>query len=152
LVVKVRVALATPVVCGVKVTVNATLWPTGMVTGRESPLRLNEELFMVAAVTVTLAPLAVKLPDADPLVPTTTLPTARVVGETASCPAAATPVPDNGMVRVGLDALEAMVTLPVTLPADVGVNVTLKLALCPVVSVTGVLIPVRLKPLPLIPT
>lgn len=36
---------------------------------------------------VTLAPLAANFPDAVPLVPFTTLPIARVVGETASCPA-----------------------------------------------------------------
>lgn len=129
LVVKVRVAVAAPVVCGVKVTVNAALWPAGIVTGNESPPRLNEELFMVAAVTVTLAPLAERLPDADPLVPTITLPTARAVGETASCPAAATPVPDNGTVRVGLGAFDVIVMLPVSLAADVGLNVTVKLTL-----------------------
>jgi hypothetical protein len=55
-----------------------------MVTGNERPLTLNAELFELAAVTVTFAPLAVKLPDAVPLVPTTTLPRARVVGLTVS--------------------------------------------------------------------
>jgi hypothetical protein len=42
--------------------------------------------------------------------------------------------------------------LPVALPADAGVNATVKLVLCPAVSVTGVLIPVKLNPVPLIPT
>ena len=64
----------------------------------------------------------------------------------------ATPAPDNGMVRVGLEAFEVIVTLPLTLPADAGVNVTVKLALWPAVSVIGAVIPVRLYPVPLIPT
>ena len=54
------------------------------------------------------------------------------------------------MVRVG--AFEVIVTLPLTLAAEAGVNVTVKLALCPAVSVTGVVIPTKLNPVPLIPT
>jgi len=56
------------------------------------------------------------------------------------------------MAKVGLDALEVIVTLPLALPADVGVNVTLKLALWPAVRVTGAVIPLRLNPVPLMPT
>jgi hypothetical protein len=44
------------------------------------------------------------------------------------------------------------VILPLALPAAVGVNVTLKLALCPAVSVTGAVIPLRLTPVALMPT
>jgi hypothetical protein len=44
------------------------------------------------------------------------------------------------------------VTLPLTAPADGGVNETLKLALCPAVSVTGVAIPLKVNPVPLTPT
>lgn len=62
--------------------VNAALCPDGMVAGRERPPMLNAELFVLAAVTVTLPPLAVKLPEAVPLCPTTTLPSARVAGVT----------------------------------------------------------------------
>jgi hypothetical protein len=47
---------------------------------------LNTELSVLAAETVTLAPLAVRVPDAVPLLPSTTLPRASVVGATASCP------------------------------------------------------------------
>jgi hypothetical protein len=56
------------------------------------------------------------------------------------------------MVRAGLDAFEVIVILPLALPADPGVNVTLKVVLCPVVSVTGATIPFRLNPVPLIPS
>jgi len=144
------VPLAAPVACGLKITVNEVLWPAGMVTGNESPLTLNAELFELTAVTVTLAVLAVRLPDAVLLVPTTTLPSANVVGVTASCPIAAVPVPDRGMLSVGFDPFDVIVTAPLALPADAGVNVTLKVALCPDVSVTGAVIPLRLNPVPLI--
>lgn len=150
--VKVSVALAAPETCGLKVTVKEVLWPAGMVTGSARPPTLNTELFELTAVTVTFAPVAVRLPDAVPLVPTTTLPRPRVVGVTVSCPGAAVPVPDSGIVSVGLDAFEAMVTLPLALAAVCGANVTVKLALCPAVNVTGAVIPVKLNPVPLIPT
>jgi hypothetical protein len=55
------------------------------------------------------------------------------------------------MVRVGFDAVDVMVTLPLLLAADAGVNVTLRVALCPAVSVTGAVIPLKVNPLPLIP-
>ena len=150
--VKVSVALAAADTCGLKVTVNEALWPAGMVTGSERPPTLNTELFELAAVTVTFAPLAVRLPDAVPLVPTTTLPRPSVLGVTVSCPAAAVPVPDSGIVSVGLEAFEVMVTLPLALVADCGANVTVKFALCPAVSVSGAVIPLKLNPVPLIPT
>jgi len=89
--------------------------------------------------------------DRDLLLPTVTLLKPMLVGLDPSAPGA-TPVPDSGMLSVGLLAFEMIVTLPVTLPADAGVNVTLKLALWPAVSVTGAVIPFRLKPAPLIPT
>ena len=75
-----------------------------------------------------------------------------MVGETVSCPAAAVPVPESGIVKVGFEALEVMVTLPLAAPAEVGANDTLKLVLCPEVSVTGAVIPVMLNPVPLTPT
>src|SRR5579864_1041490 len=92
----VTLPVALPAKVGVNLTVKVVLWPGGIVTGSERPPTLNAELFELAAVTVTFAPLAVRLPDAVPLVPTTTLPKPKVVGVTASCPAAAVPVPDSG--------------------------------------------------------
>jgi len=150
LLVKLKVPLAAPVAVGLKVTMNETLWFAAIVAGRDNPLMVNTALFEVAAVTVTLAPLAVRVPDAVPLVPTTTLPREIVVGETLSCPVAAVPVPDSAMVRVGLEALEVRVTVPVALPPAVGANATLKVVLCPAVSVTGAVMPLRVKPVPLI--
>jgi len=70
------------------------------------------------------------------------------VGFAPSTPGA-TPVPVNGIVRAG--AFEVIVTLPLTLLADAGVNVTVKVALWPAVRVAGVVIPLKLNPVPLIP-
>jgi hypothetical protein len=56
------------------------------------------------------------------------------------------------MVRVGLEALEVTVTVPLALAADVGVKVTLKVVLCPAVRVTGAVMPLSVNPVPLIAT
>lgn len=53
------------------------------------------------------------------------------------------------MLKVVFEALEMILTLPLAPVADAGVNVTVKVALCPAVSVTGVVIPLMLNPLPL---
>ena len=93
----------------------------------------------------------VTVSESDWLLPTVTLPNARLVGFAVSVPGA-TPVPDNGMVKVGFEALEVTVTLPLALVADAGVNVTLKVALCPAVKVTGVVMPLSVNPVPLMAT
>jgi hypothetical protein len=113
---------------------------------------VNTELFVVAAVTVTVAPLAVSVPVAVPLEPTVTLPKARVPGDTVSCPTVLAPVPESGMVRVGFVAVDVMVRFPLAAPTAVGANLTEKVALCPPFSVTGVVIPVTLNPVPVIAT
>jgi len=61
--------------------------------------------------------------------------------------AVATAVPDNGMERLGFEASEVTVTLPLKLPADAGANFTENVVLCPGDSVTGEK-PEMLKPVP----
>jgi hypothetical protein len=123
------------------------------VTGNEIPLIENSEGFVPLNDTedsVTLAPLAVRVPLAVPLAATTTLPTATVAGLTLKVPGAgAVPVPLNETGRLGFDAVDEMAMLPLKLPADRGVNVTLNDALCPGVRVKGVVIPDKLNPVPL---
>jgi hypothetical protein len=109
---------------------------------------VNRELFELAAVIVTFVPLALRLPDAAPLSPTTTLPTANDAGVAVSCPDASVPLPTKA--RDGLDTLDAMVTLPLALPADWGVKVTSKLVLCPAAIVSGVETVLRENPVPVI--
>lgn len=74
LLVNVRIALSAPVICGLKVTVNDMLCPAGMSTGSAKLPTVNRELFVLAAVTVTFAPLALRLAEVVWLVPTVTLP------------------------------------------------------------------------------
>jgi hypothetical protein len=139
----VKLAFAVPDVSGLKVMENEVLWPAGIVTGKLNPPIVNTELFVLAAVTVTLAPLAVNVPDALLLAPTTTLPRLRVPGLTASCPTAVVPVPDSEMLTLGFVASDVIVTFPDALPAACGANATVKIALCEALSVSGVLIPLN---------
>ena len=110
-----------------------------MVAGRVRPLIVNAALFVVAAVIFTLAPDALKLPDAVPLLPTVTLPTFRVAGLTESCPgwAAATPAPVSDSAEVAFDALLAIEAVALAVPTAVGENVTVTVVLCPAATVTG---------------
>ena len=96
-------------------------------------------------------PVLVTTSERDLLLPMVTLPKLSVVGLDPSVPLV-TPVPVSGIVRVGLDAVDVMTMLPVALAADVGVNVTVKVALCPAVSVTGVVMPLKSNPVPLTAT
>ena len=110
--------------------VNAALCPDGIVTGRERPPTLKAELLALAEVTVTLPPLALKLPEAVPLWPTTILPNARVAGVTDNCPGCgAVPVPDSVIVRVGFEAFEVISRFPLAVPVVCGVKATVKVAL-----------------------
>lgn len=121
-----------------------------MIAGSDKLPIVKRELLEVAAVTVTFAPLALRVPEPVPLAPTATLPTATGAGVALSTPAVADPVPAREMVKVGLEPSDVTVTLPLALAVDVGANVTVKLALCPAVSVTGGVIPLSVKPVPLI--
>jgi hypothetical protein len=69
-----------------------------------------------------------------------------------SCPTAAFPVPDSGIVSVGFEASEEIVTLPLALPEDPGANLTCKFVLWPAANVSGTVIPLNVKPAPLVAT
>ena len=101
---------------------------------------------------VTLEPpVLVSVSESDCLFPTITLPKLRLVGFDPNAPGE-TPVPDKGMVRVGFAEFDVTRTLPLALPADCGVNATVNVALCPAASVIGAVIPLRVYPVPFIPT
>ena len=87
----------------------------------------------------------VTVSDRDCWFPTVTLPKLRLKGLAPSVPGA-TPVPDRGMVRVGFEALEVNVMLPLLLPAEDGLNKTVKIVLCPADRVSGTVIPLRVNP------
>jgi hypothetical protein len=59
-----------------------------------------------------------------------------------------TVVPLSGIDKLGFDAFEVTITVPVNVPVDVGANCTVKVVLCPGVSVTGGVIPEMLYPVP----
>ena len=64
----------------------------------------------------------------------------RVAGVTA--------VPLNGIDKLGFEAFEVTVAVPGNVPTDVGSKVTVKVAPCPGVNVTGGVIPETLNPVP----
>ena len=76
--------MAVPETVGLNVTLKDVLCPAAIVAGRDRPPTLNRELFVLAAVIVTFAPLAVKVPEVEPLVPSTTLPRLMLAGVTVS--------------------------------------------------------------------
>ena len=76
------------------------------------------------------------------------MPKERLAGLADSVPCV-TPVPERGMLRLGLDPLEVMLRLPLAAPAAVGLNNTENEVLWPAVNVTGKDNPLKLNPVPL---
>jgi hypothetical protein len=62
--------------------------------------------------------------------------------------AAPTAVPLKGIDKLGFEAFDASITVPLNVPADVGAKVTVNDVLCPGVNVTGGVIPEMLNPVP----
>ena len=134
-----------PAVVGENSTVNVGLCPALIVNGVDKPLRLNPVPVMLAAEIVTLE-VSVSVTVCDPLLPTKTLPKLTLVGLAASV--ARTPVPLKAIVAGDPEALLVTVMLPVALPADVGANVTVKVAFVPALIVAGTEKPLTLNPGP----
>jgi len=80
--------------------------------------------------------------------PVCTLPKLRLDGFAASTPPV-TPVPDKGILSVGLEALLVRERVPLAAPADCGAKTTLKLGLLwPGAKVKGRFKPFTVNPLP----
>ena len=62
--------------------------------------------------------------------------------------AAPTAVPVKGIAKLGFEALDVTVTVPLALLGEVGENVTVNDVLCPGFNVTGGVMPEMLKPVP----
>ena len=90
-------------------------------------------------------PVLVTVSDTDFLFPTVTVPKLMLLGS-APKPPGEVPVPDRGMVRVGFEALDVIAMLPLALPAEDGLNKTVKVVLCPADKVSGAVIPSRVNP------
>jgi hypothetical protein len=93
-------------------------------------------------------PELVNIADNDCVPPTVMVPKAKLVGFAPRVPAV-TAVPDKGIARLGLEAFDVMVTLPVADPETVGANLTVKVVLWPAIKVKGAVTPLRVKPEPL---
>jgi hypothetical protein len=129
--------VALPVAPAANFTLKLTLCPAFSVTGSASPLRLKPAPDAAAAVIFKFDPpefvsvsVTVWLP------PTTTVPKLMVEGVADNAPSA-TPDPTRAIARFGFDPSDATAMLPDALPVAVGLNFTVKLALCPAFRVTG---------------
>ena len=141
--------LTAPLPVGENRTVKDALCPAVSVTGKLSPLMLKPVPLAEAAEMVSVVPpefVSVSVSDFE--VPFCTFPNARLAGFATRSPCDA-PVPDRAIVKLGFEPSDVMVTLPLTAPLAAGVKVTVKVVLCPAVSVTGKLSPLKLNPVPL---
>ena len=139
---------ALPLAVGANLTVKLVLCPALNVTGRLMPLRLKPEPEAVAPVIFRFEPPEfVRVCVTVWLLPTVTEPKAIEVGLAVTDPSAM-PLPLSGIVSVGFEPSDVMVTLPVELPVADGANLTLKLTLWPAFKVVGKAKPVMLKPGP----
>jgi hypothetical protein len=76
------------------------------------------------------------------------LPKARLAGFAATVPGV-TPAAESGMLKLESEPVEVTLMLPVADPLAVGENDTENDALCPALSVTGNVSPLKLNPVPL---
>jgi len=102
-----------------------------MVIGKVSPLTVNSEMLELAEERVTLAPIAVTLPVWLWLPPSVRVPKPMDPGVTPSVPVEFVAVPERETATEGLDAVELMVRMALSLPATAGANLTDKFALTP---------------------
>ncbi len=156
---------ADPPVFGAKVTMKFVLWPADSVKGRLSPLRLKPAPVIVAWLTVTAVLLVLaRAAEAVWVAPTCTLPKLRLKGAATSCPVVI-PAPETGRLndvdtelnvemelfpfRLWPPEVSSRETVPLVLPLEDGVKVTVIITFCPGTSVKGRLSPLTLKPVPL---
>lgn len=119
-----RLPLTAPVLEGVKVAVNVTLWFAARLRGSDNPLMEKAAPVTFACEIVTLEPpVFVTVSERFALLPTCTLPNPSEVGFADSVPWVA-PVPDKGMLKLEFEPLDVIVTLPIEEPLALGVNIT----------------------------
>ena len=118
-----------PAAVGANVTLRVAVWLAAKVSGRVKPLVLNPAPETLICETVTLElPVSLSVTVCVLLVPTNTLPKLKLVGLVESRKVGTKPVPPRAIVSGELVALLTTETLPVTLPAAVGANVTFRVA------------------------
>lgn len=148
--VRVSALLTGPLDCGLKVTLNAALWPAARVKGRLRPVMVKPDPEKLACDTVTLElPELVRVSGKVWPWPTCTLPKVRLAGFEARVPGPVA-MPETGTLTTEFEASLTTAILPLELPADCGANVMVKLLRSPAARVRGKVMPLILKPLPLI--
>jgi len=147
LLVKDAVPVTAPAAWGANPMLTARLAPAAMVNGNVSPVTLNPAPVVLAEKTVTLElPVLVKVPVSVAVLPTSTLPNERLVGDTLSRKVGgADAVPESAMAGKLLEALLTSDTLPLNVPAARGANWMVTVADCPAARVKGSVVAVRLK-------
>lgn len=123
-----------PLLLGLKFTFTATVLPGPMLNGRVTPLRLNSVFVVLAADMYTVWFVALRLVTLVEVAPTFTLPKLRLIGLIVRVPGAM-PVPRKATETLG--ALEVTLSVPPTVPAVLGRNLTWKVTLLPAVRVSG---------------
>ena len=88
----------------------------------------------------------VSLIDGSP--PTVTFPKLMLLELSPNRPGDA-PVPETAIVNVGFEPSEVMVTIPAKFATDCGAKPTVKVVLCDAFKVSGVVMPLRVNPVPL---
>lgn len=136
-------------VAGVNVTANVAVCPAPIICPAVTPDAANPApvTFTVPIVTVELPPF-VSTTFCEPLLPTATLPNARLFVLAVSAIVVETPVPDIGIAVGELAALLTSETEPDIAPAAVGAKATLKVVLPPLATVAGTAKPLMLSPAP----
>jgi hypothetical protein len=141
--------LTLPLDEGEKLTLKLALWPTANVNGSVNPDALNPDPLAFTPEIVTLAaPEFVRISVTVCEAPTRTSEKVMLLGLGVSCPELI-PVPDMARVTVvepegelvcplpPVWVVTTMDTLPVSVPADGGVNVIVHVTLCPPARVIG---------------
>lgn len=142
-----------PAVPGANVTVTVTAWFGVSTSFAVTPLALNPAPLTPTLEIVTLEfPLFVNVALSELLLLTFTLPKLRLVVLSPNSFVAAIPVPLRAIARGEFGALLVRLTEPVTAPAVVGANTALNVVEPPAAMFNGAVIPVVLKPFPVVVT
>lgn len=119
-----KLPLAAPALVGVKVAVNVTPWFGVSVSGSVNPLIENIAPVTFACEIVTAdPPVLVSVSNKLELFPTCTFPNPRLLGFGVNVPCV-TPVPESGMLKLGFEPFDVMLTFPFTTPLPVGLKST----------------------------
>ena len=99
--------------------------PPGLLHVPMPPQEKLAEIASLVNLTVAFPVLVTVVVFMGLVLPAAMLPKAMLVGLAESVPAVTVPVPESGTVRVAFEALDAIVMVPLTVPAAVGVNFAL---------------------------